>query len=61
MRRGDELARRRQALPWVPLEKEYVFATADGRRTLAGSSTAARNWSSTLPRVKAGVRASLMT
>jgi predicted dithiol-disulfide oxidoreductase (DUF899 family) len=35
MRRGDELARRRQELPWVPVEKEYVFETADGRRTLA--------------------------
>jgi predicted dithiol-disulfide oxidoreductase (DUF899 family) len=32
MRRGDELARRRQELPWVPVEKEYVFETADGRR-----------------------------
>jgi predicted dithiol-disulfide oxidoreductase (DUF899 family) len=35
MRRGDELARRRQELPWVPVEKEYVFETADGHRTLA--------------------------
>ena len=34
MRRGDELARRRQELPWVPVEKEYVFETAAGRRTL---------------------------
>jgi len=32
MRRGDELARRRQELPWVPVEKEYVFETADGRK-----------------------------
>jgi predicted dithiol-disulfide oxidoreductase (DUF899 family) len=31
MRRG-ELARRRQELPWVPVEKEYVVETADGRR-----------------------------
>jgi predicted dithiol-disulfide oxidoreductase (DUF899 family) len=35
MRQGDELARRRQELPWVPIEKEYVFETDDGRRTLA--------------------------
>jgi predicted dithiol-disulfide oxidoreductase (DUF899 family) len=34
MRRGDELARRRQALPWVPIEKEYVFETDNGRKTL---------------------------
>ena len=25
----------RQALPWVPVEKEYVFDTEDGRKTLA--------------------------
>ena len=35
MRQGDELARRRQEMPWVPIEKEYVFETDDGRRTLA--------------------------
>ncbi|MGN6166753.1 MAG: DUF899 domain-containing protein [Solirubrobacteraceae bacterium] len=34
MRRGDELARRREELPWVPIEKEYVFETDDGRKTL---------------------------
>lgn len=33
-RRGDELARERQALPWVRLEKEYSFDTDEGRRTL---------------------------
>jgi uncharacterized protein DUF899 len=32
LRRGDELARRRQELPWVLVEKEYVVETADGRR-----------------------------
>jgi predicted dithiol-disulfide oxidoreductase (DUF899 family) len=26
-RRGDELALKRQALPWVPVEKKYEFAT----------------------------------
>src|ERR687898_1738752 len=35
MRQGDELARRRQELPWVPIEKEYAFETDDGRKTLA--------------------------
>jgi len=33
-RRSDELARRRQDLPWVAVEKEYVFGTPDGPRTL---------------------------
>lgn len=35
MRQGDELARHRQELPWVPVEKEYTFETDDGRRALA--------------------------
>ena len=34
MREGDELARRRQELPWVAIEKEYVFDTDDGKKTL---------------------------
>ncbi len=34
-RRSDELGRERQALPWVPIDKEYVFETVDGPRTLA--------------------------
>jgi len=33
-RRGDELARQRRALPWVPVEKTYVFDTEDGEKTL---------------------------
>jgi predicted dithiol-disulfide oxidoreductase (DUF899 family) len=33
--RSEELARERQELPWVPVEKEYTFATEDGTRTLA--------------------------
>jgi predicted dithiol-disulfide oxidoreductase (DUF899 family) len=33
-RRGDELARRRRELPWVPIEKEYVFDADDGEQTL---------------------------
>ena len=34
-RRGDELARRRRALPWVRIEKEYRFDTNDGAASLA--------------------------
>jgi predicted dithiol-disulfide oxidoreductase (DUF899 family) len=34
-RRGDELARQRRELPWVPVEKEYTFETNDGTKTLA--------------------------
>jgi predicted dithiol-disulfide oxidoreductase (DUF899 family) len=33
-RRGDELARRRRELPWVPVEKDYRFETAAGPATL---------------------------
>src|ERR1700687_1349402 len=35
-RRSDELARRRQALPWVRLDKEYRFETDEGSASLAG-------------------------
>src|SRR3712207_1518871 len=31
---SDELARRRQALPWVRIDKEYQFETAAGRASL---------------------------
>ena len=34
-RRSDELARRRQALPWVAVEKDYAFEADDGTKTLA--------------------------
>ena len=34
-RRNDELARERQELPWVAIEKDYRFDTEDGQRTLA--------------------------
>ena len=34
-RRGDELARKRRELPWVPVEKDYRFETESGTRTLA--------------------------
>src|SRR5689334_11048919 len=33
-RRADELARRRQELPWVPVEKAYRFETAAGPASL---------------------------
>src|SRR5438132_110139 len=35
-RRGDELARRRQELPWVRIDKEYRFETDEGKASLAG-------------------------
>jgi predicted dithiol-disulfide oxidoreductase (DUF899 family) len=35
-RLGDDLARQRRELPWVPVEKEYQLQTASGPRTLAG-------------------------
>src|SRR5881392_3848772 len=34
-RRGDELAQRRQDLPWVPIEKEYRLQTDEGTASLA--------------------------
>jgi predicted dithiol-disulfide oxidoreductase (DUF899 family) len=34
-RRGDELARQRQALPWVRIDKAYRFDTDAGQATLA--------------------------
>jgi predicted dithiol-disulfide oxidoreductase (DUF899 family) len=34
-RRNDELAERRRALPWVPIEKDYSFETEDGTKSLA--------------------------
>jgi predicted dithiol-disulfide oxidoreductase (DUF899 family) len=33
--RSDELARRRQELPWVRIEKDYRFETDEGNATLA--------------------------
>jgi predicted dithiol-disulfide oxidoreductase (DUF899 family) len=34
-RKSDELARRRQALPWVKVDKEYRFETDEGSASLA--------------------------
>ncbi|HTR94272.1 MAG TPA: DUF899 domain-containing protein [Trebonia sp.] len=35
-KRGDELARQRQELPWVRVDKDYRFQTDDGEASLAG-------------------------
>ena len=34
-RLGDEIARERRALPWVRMDKDYLFDTPEGRRPLA--------------------------
>ena len=34
-RRGDELAKRRRELPWVRVDKDYLFETEDGVRSLS--------------------------
>lgn len=34
-RRRDELSRQRRALPWVKIDKQYVFDGPDGKETLA--------------------------
>ena len=33
--RNDEIKKKRLALPWVPVEKEYEFDTEEGKKTLA--------------------------
>jgi predicted dithiol-disulfide oxidoreductase (DUF899 family) len=33
--RNQEIVKKRQELPWVPVEKEYVFDTAEGKKSLA--------------------------
>ena len=59
-RRGDELARLRQDLPWVPIEKEYRFETDEGTALSSTSSKGARSCSSTTscsgPTSRPGVR-----
>src|SRR3954469_13673642 len=32
--RNNEIIEKRRDLPWVPVEKEYVFDTEDGKKTL---------------------------
>src|SRR6516164_9794641 len=34
-RRSDDVARRRQELPWVPIDKDYRFETDEGSASLA--------------------------
>jgi predicted dithiol-disulfide oxidoreductase (DUF899 family) len=34
-RQRDELSRERRALPWVKVEKDYVFDTTSGAKSLA--------------------------
>ena len=59
-RRSDEIARRRQSLPWVKIEKDYRFETQEGKVSLADLFKGARNWSSTTscsgPATPPGVR-----
>src|SRR5207244_5196828 len=45
--RNEDIKRKRLDLPWVPVEKGYVFDTEDGEKTLADCSTAARSSSRT--------------
>src|SRR6478609_8514560 len=33
--RNEEIKRKRLELPWVPVEKDYEFDTADGKKSLA--------------------------
>jgi predicted dithiol-disulfide oxidoreductase (DUF899 family) len=33
--KNEEITAKRRELPWVPVEKEYVFDTEDGKKTLA--------------------------
>src|SRR5436190_14504873 len=34
-KRNEEIKQKRRELPWVPVEKEYVFDTEDGKKGLA--------------------------
>lgn len=42
-RRSDKLARQRQELPWVRVDKQYRFETDEGSASLADLFKAARN------------------
>jgi predicted dithiol-disulfide oxidoreductase (DUF899 family) len=33
--RNEEIKKKRRELPWVPVEKEYAFDTAEGKKSLA--------------------------
>ena len=45
--RNEAVKTKRLELPWVPVEKEYVFDTEDGRRRWWSFSTVARSFSLT--------------
>src|SRR5215208_2063106 len=56
--RNKEIKRKRRELPWVPVEKEYVFDTEDGKKSLADRSRhAARSQQRTQPSARASRRA----
>jgi predicted dithiol-disulfide oxidoreductase (DUF899 family) len=42
-RRSDELARRRQELPWVRIDKRYQFKTEEGSAVLSDLFRGARS------------------
>jgi predicted dithiol-disulfide oxidoreductase (DUF899 family) len=42
-RQRDEITRRRRELPWVKVEKNYVFDGPRGKESLAELSTGAAN------------------
>jgi hypothetical protein len=54
----DQIARERRALPWVRVDKNYVFDAPEGRARWPNCSTAAANWwCSTSCSARAGSRA----
>src|SRR3954453_3667555 len=54
----DKVTEQRRQLPWVAVEKEYVFDTEDGKKTLAelfdGGAEPARGQNNFWPRFSAG-------
>ena len=40
---GRKAAEKRRELPWVPVEKEYVFETQDGKKTLEDGAVDVRD------------------
>lgn len=60
---SDQIATQRRALPWVRIEKDYIFDTPDGRRSLADLFDGRRQLlvqhSCLLPAGSKGVRAVL--
>ncbi|HEX9526109.1 MAG TPA: DUF899 family protein, partial [Streptosporangiaceae bacterium] len=54
IRRSDELARQRQELPWVRIDKNYRFETDEGARTIRIPSPAIASASGTSMAAMAG-------